>query len=248
MIIIKLGGSIITNKKVPLRPRTKAVRDICRSIKRIDEPVILVHGGGSFGHYWSVRYDMHTEPRRYDIHGVSVVNGSMMALNSIITKAASDAGLDPYCIPPSVFMRGTSAIPSKIRQISQMAGAGLTPVTFGDAAWLGDKKSYILSGDRIMTILARTLRPRLSIFVLDVDGLYSDIDSGSLIHDANKQKSRISEITMDVTGGMKRKVKEARAISRTGVDVAFVNGRVPRRIVDATRTKKFRGTLFGGRR
>ena len=52
---------------------------------------------------------------------------------------------------------------------------------------------------------------------------------------------------MDVTGGMNRKVEEAGKISKMGLDVFFVNGTKPHRIVDAVKRKKFEGTMFRGR-
>ena len=84
MILIKLGGSIITNKERPLSPRKKTIENIARNLKKIDEPIIIVHGGGSFGHYWSVKYDMHTKPMKYDIHGVSIVKNSMIEFSAFI--------------------------------------------------------------------------------------------------------------------------------------------------------------------
>ena len=54
MILIKLGGSIITNKERPLSPRRKTIDIILKEISKIKEPVVMVHGGGSYGHYWSV--------------------------------------------------------------------------------------------------------------------------------------------------------------------------------------------------
>ena len=70
MILIKLGGSIITNKEKPLSPRKKTIENLSKSLKKINEPVIIVHGGGSYGHYWSVKYDMHTKEKRYSPKGV----------------------------------------------------------------------------------------------------------------------------------------------------------------------------------
>jgi len=58
MILIKLGGSIITNKAKALSPRRKTIENIVRVLKKIDEPLTIVHGGGSFGHYWSVKFNM----------------------------------------------------------------------------------------------------------------------------------------------------------------------------------------------
>ena len=244
MILIKLGGSIITNKEKPQSARRKTIDNILKQIKKIDEPKILVHGGGSYGHYWSVRYGMHTKPSRYSLKGLSVVKNSMIELDKIILNSATKNRLNPYCLPPTDFMNGNKPIRSKIEKIGEIAKSGLTPVTYGDALWYGQKKSYILSGDVIMTAIAKILKPRLSIFVLNVDGVYSDTRSKKLIYDFKKEKPKISKNSMDVTGGMTRKITEATKMSRFGLKVFFVNGNKPQRITDAVSGKKFEGTLF----
>jgi len=246
MILIKLGGSIITNKEKPLSARKSAIDKIAKSLRKLDEPFIVVHGGGSFGHYWSVRYDMHTKPARYSQHGVAVIKNSMISLNKIVLDSLLKNRLNPYCIPPTDFMAGNKPIIKKIKEIEKIAKSNLVPVTFGDALWYGKKKSYILSGDRIMTILAKTIRPRLSIFVLNVDGVFSDLKTKKLIYEMKGQRLQVSKIPMDVTGGMERKHEEATKISRLGLDVFFVNGNKPQRIVNAIKRKKFEGTLFRG--
>ncbi len=170
MILIKLGGSIITNKGKAQSARRKTIDNILKQIKKINEPKILVHGGGSYGHYWSVRYDMHTKPARYSLKGLSVVKNSMIELDKIILENAAKNKLNPYSLPPTDFMNANKSIRNKIQKIGEIAESGLTPITYGDALWYGQKKSYILSGDIIMTTIAKVLKPRLSIFVLNVDG------------------------------------------------------------------------------
>jgi isopentenyl phosphate kinase len=245
MILIKLGGSIITNKERPLSPRIATINKISKQLKKIKEPIILVHGGGSFGHYWSVKYGMHTKPDRYSIHGVSIVKNSMIHLDKIILDSLIKNKLNPYCLPPTDFMAGNKPIIKKVKEISKIAHSGFIPVSYGDALWYGTKKSYILSGDKIMSILAKILRPRLSIFVLNVDGLYSDFKTKKLVRKMDGDQVSIEDIPMDVTGGMKRKVEEATRISRMKLDVFFVNGNKPERIVNATKGK-FEGTMFRG--
>jgi isopentenyl phosphate kinase len=247
MILIKLGGSIITNKKKPLSPRKKSIDKMVRALKKIDEPIIVVHGGGSYGHYWSVKYNMHTKPANYNTHGVSVVKNSMVELNKIILDSFLKNRLNPYCLPPTDFIFGNKPIIKKVKEIEKIAKSNLVPVTFGDALWYGKKKSYILSGDRIMSILAKILKPKLCVFVLNVDGLYSDPKTKKLIHELKGEKPLILKSSKDVTGGMKRKVDEATKISKNGMNVFFVNGNKPERIVDAVKRKKFHGTLFKGR-
>ena len=255
MILIKLGGSIITNKSKPLSVRGKTIENLCKALKRVQEPLVIVHGGGSFGHYWSVKYDMHTKEKRYDLRGVATVKNSMIDLNKTILDSLLKNKLNPYCLPPTDFMSGNRPIPKKIQEIRQIAGSGLLPVTYGDALWYGNKKTYILSGDKIMTHLAKILKPRLCIFALNEDGLYSDLKSKKLIHELDSRQQQqqqylsISENKMlDVTGGMTRKVEESLKISKMGLDVFFVNGNQPQRITKAIRDGKPKGTLFRGRK
>ena len=244
MLLIKLGGSIITNKKKPLSAKRKTIDNIVSNFRKISEDFVVVHGGGSYGHYWSVKYDIHTKPKKYDLKGVSIVKNSMIELNTIILDSFLKNKLNPYCLPPTDFVMGNKPINKKILEIKKIANSGLVPITYGDALWYGNKKSYILSGDKIMSLLARVLRPRLSIFVLNEDGLYSNMKTKKLIYDFKDEKIFIKKTLMDVTGGMSRKVAEASKISKMGLKVFFVNGNKPQRIVNAINRKKFEGTLF----
>ncbi len=248
MILIKLGGSIITNKEKPLSVRRKTINNLAKSLKKINEPMIIVHGGGSYGHYWSVKYNMHTKEKKYDLRGVAIVKNSMIELNKIILDSLLKNKLNPYCLPPTDFMSGNKPISKKVKEIEKIAKSGLIPVTYRDALWYGQKKTYILSGDKVMTHLAKILRPRLCIFVLNEDGLYSDLKSKKLIYELRDKRYLISENKMDVTGGMTRKVEEALKISKIGMNVFFVNGNKPERILKAVRNRKFKGTLFRGKR
>lgn len=273
MILIKLGGSVITDKSVPLSFSEDAVSAMGKAIRVVaeSEPVILVHGGGSFGHYYSVRYDMHTKPAEYDLHGFSIVRNSMVRLNSMILDVLAQCELRPYCCPPSVLVYSNDApyktapngdsvadrfnvIPERVREIQTVSESGMCPVSYGDAMWHGDKMSYILSGDVIMSILADMLRPRLAVFAVDVDGLYASMDSKRLIRRVNPLQDESGAATFDatddselqkrdVTGGMVRKAHVATEISSKGIDVFFVNGNKPERIVDITHDK-YEGTLF----
>ncbi|HMK31993.1 MAG TPA: isopentenyl phosphate kinase [Nitrosopumilaceae archaeon] len=246
MILIKLGGSIITHKQKPLSPNLSVINKIASQLKKIREPVIIVHGGGSFGHYWSVRYNMHTKPAKYSKKGIAIVKNSMVELNKIILSSFLKHDLNPYCLPPTDFMLGGKADFKKVKEIAKIAKDGLVPISYGDVLWHGKNKYYILSGDKIMGILAKILKPRLVIFVLNVDGVYSDMKTKKLLREIKGQKTAISKVGMDVTGGMSRKIKEASLISKNGINVFLVNGNKPERIVNAIKGKNFEGTVFRG--
>ncbi len=252
LVLVKLGGSVVTFKDKPLTANTEAIDRISKSLKMLDAPVIIVHGGGSFGHYWSVQYDMHTKASRYDAHGVSIVHESMIALNQVIVNSMMRSGLNPYGLQPSVFTSGQRPITAKIRQLLSMAGSRVTPVTFGDVVYVDRAKYSILSGDSLMTILAKVLRPSRVIFATNVDGIYSDLESKSLIPRLGVAGSRSVKVSMnsvaDVTGGMKRKITEAFKIASLGMDVMVVNGLHPERIVAAATGRPTVGSMVMKRR
>lgn len=246
MILIKLGGSIITDKNRPLTANLPAIKRIALHLKKVKESFMIVHGGGSFGHYWSVRYDMHTKPDRYSTKGVAVVKNSMVELDKLVLQTLLQSNLFPYCLPPTDFIFGDKPVIDKIKEIPKIANTGLVPVSYGDVMWFGKNKFYILSGDKIMGMLTKVLKPRLAIFVTNVDGVYSDIKTRRLIREITTERPTVTDVKMDVTGGMSRKIKEATTMSKNGTDVFFVNGKVPQRIVNAINGKEFEGTLFRG--
>ena len=237
---------LLQTKKSHYQQGKKTIDNLTKSLKKIKEPIIIVHGGGSYGHYWSVKYDMHTKERKYDIRGVSIIKNSMIELNKIILDSLLKNKLNPYSLPPTDFMSGNKPISNKIKEVEKIAKSGLIPVTYGDALWFGQNKTYILSGDKIMTHFAKILKPKLCIFALNEDGLYSDLKSKKLILELKRNIPLMSENKMDVTGGMTRKVEEAIKISKIGINVFFVNGGKPERIVAAVKNREFKGTMFRG--
>ncbi|MGI0048853.1 MAG: isopentenyl phosphate kinase [Nitrososphaera sp.] len=252
LALIKLGGSVVTFKDRPLAANAGAIDGISRILAQLDMPAIIVHGGGSFGHYWSVKYDMHTKPAGYDTHGVSVVHESMVALNQIIVNSMIRAGLNPYGMPPSAFTAGHKPVAAKVKQVYAIARSKMMPVTFGDVVHVQGAKYSILSGDAIMTILAKVLRPSRVVFATNVDGIYKDMASKEIIHEMRAAGRRSIEFSKaagaDVTGGMQRKVTEAFKIASYGMDVLIVNGLVPERIAEAIEGRLQVGTVVKGSR
>ncbi len=251
LALIKLGGSVVTFKDRPLAANTDAIENISKVLAALDTPMILVHGGGSFGHYWSVQYDMHTKPGHYDPHGVSVVHESMIALNQIIVNSLIRAGLNPYGVPPSVFAADHTPLAARIKQIYSMAKARVTPLTFGDVVHSEGSKYSILSGDSLMTMLAKALRPSRVIFAIDVDGIYRDVRTRDLLSEINASSNNVrfsKGAVGDVTGGMQRKVTEAFKIASYGMDVLMVSGLRPERIAEAVRGRLSVGTVVKGKR
>ena len=246
LALIKLGGSVITFKEKPLTANFEAINNIARIIAKLKIPIIVVHGGGSFGHYWSVKYDMHTKPDDYDPSGISIVHESMIHLNQIIINSMIKEGINPYTLMPSTFISGHRPVIRKILELQNIAENGIIPVTFGDIVHIRKTKYSILSGDVIMTILAQVLHPSKVIFTLNVDGIYKNIKTKEITKEIRNSNRLIelSNVEADVTGGMRRKVIEAFKIARSGIDVLMINGIRPERMINALSGSAFEGTII----
>ncbi len=258
LVIVKLGGSVITYKEKPLTPNFSAIEKISQVIKELKKhfKVIIVHGGGSFGHYWSVKYDMHTMPAAYPDEGVAKVRDSMIKLNLIIIDKLLSNGLKPLSVHASSFVFNNEYCRDQVLDMFNMIkNNDLIPVTYGDVVHASGGKFSILSGDTLMNILSNVLKPRFSIFTTNVDGIYDYIDGGNLMSkiliNKNKEisvggtsntKIKISNITFDVTGGMKRKISESANIVINGTSVYLINGFYPERIIDMVNGNDFIGT------
>ncbi|MDQ4073917.1 MAG: isopentenyl phosphate kinase [Thermoproteota archaeon] len=257
LIVIKLGGSVITYKNQPLAPNLEAIENIAKTIKDMIENhrVLIVHGGGSFGHYWSVKYDMHTKPMPYPSEGISIVHESMIKLNHIVVEKFLSNGLKPFSIPPSNYVFNNLPCKDRISDlISMTRNNDLIPVTYGDVIHTSSGNFSILSGDTIMNLLSTSLKPQLSVFTTSVDGIYDRLgDDGNLIpsilvgngdvlsHDPTIDNERMS---FDVTGGMKRKMAESIKIVKEGIPVYLINGFQPERLLDIINNRNFVGTCI----
>ena len=257
LIIIKLGGSIITFKDQPLTPNYQAIDKIANFIKELKKiyKIIIVHGGGSFGHYWSLKYNMHTKPFAYSDEGVARVRESMIKLNSIIVEKFISTNLKPFSIHASTFVFNNSVCSQQILDMMNMIkNNDIIPLTYGDVVHTSHGNFSILSGDTLMKILSINLNPRFSIFTTNVDGIYDNPINGRLISNIlqNRNKNLLtnnhdtkieySKMLFDVTGGMKRKISESIDIVNEGIPVYLINGFYPERIMDIINGNDFIGT------
>ncbi|MDP9197191.1 MAG: isopentenyl phosphate kinase [Thermoproteota archaeon] len=249
LALIKLGGSVVTHKELPLSANESAITMILRTLSSVKMPKILIHGGGSFGHYWSVKYDMHSKPDVYSPRGIANVHESMISLNEIIVKLMVKSDMNPYSLAPSALILKNKPILQKIRELQSMANGQIIPVTFGDVVYRGNRKYSILSGDELMTLLSTVLRPKKIIFALNVDGILSDLKSRRIIKCFDGSNVvKFGKVEADVTGGMKRKVREALKIASLGLDVWLVNGFKPKRIARVLDNLEVEGTVIKGKR
>ncbi|AEH23961.1 isopentenyl phosphate kinase [Pyrococcus yayanosii] len=246
MIIVKLGGSVISDKKVEFSFREDVVRRIAREIAEFfpEKRFMIVHGGGSFGHplakKFRIREGLTDDSKRF---GFSATHLAMLDLSGRIVRAFLDEGLPAFPVSTSsVFVtENGEVVHGDLTVVEMLLGLGFIPVLFGDVSVDVKKGIDILSGDQIIAYLARKLRPEKVIFLMDVGGIYAGKPGeASLVEklrpgDIEGLIERLSGAAgIDVTGGIANKLRKAREIAEYS-EVWFVNGLVPGRLAGAIR-------------
>jgi isopentenyl phosphate kinase len=238
--VVKLGGSIISDKKVDFSYRDEVVRSIGEAIEASGEKVVIVHGGGSFGHPVAKKYHLSSSKPRRSSEGVSETRRAMFELDARVCDSLLAGGLEPYAFSPYPLLAHAGRKGSE--WLRAMLVAGLTPVTFGDVVHTKDG-FRIISGDTISRSLSRSLGATRCVFVMDVDGILGR--DGKVLESLDKETAgRLGGLTSsDATGGIALKAREALKMAASGTEVAFVSGFRPRDVSKALKRVRFHGTI-----
>ena len=244
---MKLGGSLITNKSGQGRPRFRAAatRRLARELRGVG-PLVLVHGAGSWGHPLALKHRIGTTRLSGAklVDAVTRTQASVAKLRALVSEACVAAGLPVVEVPAhavAVTRRGDTAFDAAL--FSFYASKGLVPLTSGDVILDDRRGARVLSGDEILTILARALNATRVIFASDVDGVFRD---GRRVPRLSVDEARRlpTKNVGDATGGMGGKLREAAAIAASGVRVFITNGAVAGRLRAAALGSRRIGTLI----
>ena len=244
--LAKLGGSVITDKTKPFSFRAEVVSALGEEIAASHERVVLVHGGGSFGHPVAKEYGLTSGAYSRGGEGVSKTRDAMYALNQLVCRALMGAGVETYPFAPFDLLVSSNGEHAR-SWLRNLLSSGLSPVTFGDVSSY-PRGFRILSGDTIMHELAKVLRPVRCVFALDVDGVYRGREkekAGNLLRTISaSQMSKLKvDLGDDATGGMKLKLQVAGKIASLGTSVSFVSGFRRAEFAKALRGLDFYGTM-----
>lgn len=107
LILIKLGGSLITNKNKPYTAKPKVIYQSAKEIKKahlLGYKIIVSHGSGSFGHTLASKYGTADGiKKKKDIYGLCLVQQDAMAINRIVNKIFLKNKIPRLSFVPSSF-------------------------------------------------------------------------------------------------------------------------------------------------
>jgi len=260
MYLVKLGGSVLTDKARLRTPRRAAIARLARELAAASESVLVVHGAGSFGHILARRHKLHERfLGKEQLAAGARVQRDVKILNGLVVDALLRSGLSAVSLAPSVLLTmedgRVAAFDSK--PFRDYLILGFTPVTFGDVVRDRSRGLAICSGDVLMLELAKAFRPTRAIFVADVDGLYTadpkrtkgarrfesvrETDLGSIDFALAPAQAA------DVTGSIEAKVRRMFEIASHTGECIILNGNVKNRLRDAVQGRPVVGTRVAGR-
>lgn len=227
LILLKLGGSVITDKTQPFTARIDVIERIAAEIKNAlaergdDLQLIIGHGSGSFGHMVAAKYQTHQGAVLAESWlGFAEVAAAAAELNSIVMKSLRGAGVPAIKFQPSASTRtrGEQLMYFETFPLKEALKHGLVPVVYGDVSVDAAQGMSIVSTEKLFDNLARELSPSRIILAGQVDGVY-DKDpvthpEAELIEDIDRTNWDEVEALLggshgtDVTGGMFSKVRE----------------------------------------
>lgn len=234
-VILKLGGSVITEKKHELSARLRVIDRISSELSNFKDELVIIHGAGSFGHPIVKKYGIglgHGDFRRV---GVSETKLALMELNSIVVRSLKSRRIPSVPFMPSSFMTAEEGRLTSmgIEPLKKLLETGYVPVLHGDlivdSAW----GISVVSGDQMAVQLAKDLKARTVIFGCDVDGVFTSDPR----HDRDAklvQQIKFSELSnwitkvggstgTDVTGGMRGKLVESAKLADERTTVTIFN-------------------------
>jgi len=238
--LLKLGGSLITDKKKAFTPKLEIIHNLSKQIKQAFDinpnlKLIIGNGSGSFAHYPAVQYKMkrgiREEKQKF---GFCLVQNAAAKLNRIIVEELLKTGIKAISLNPSSMIVSNN---NKIKRFFLEPFFGLlsleiTPVIYGDIVYDESLGAKIYSTEQLLGEIAlnfkkkgyqaRIIHNGITKGVLDQNGEPIPIITEKDIN--NVKKSLYSTSGYDITGGMVHKINESLNLAKQGIKSLIING------------------------
>ncbi|UTF55140.1 isopentenyl phosphate kinase [Natronosalvus rutilus] len=219
--VVKLGGSVVTDKDrdetLDADSLETAADAVATALGSGDvEDLVIVHGGGSFGHVHASEHGVSTTDGTHDVGAVHAIHGAMKTLDEFVLQRLLERDVPAVPVHPfSVASRdaeGRLDLPTA--PVETMLAEGFVPVLHGDVVSHRGEGVTIVSGDELIVELATALEAERVGLCSTVPGVLDDTgDVIERIEDyADVEAVLGTSESTDVTGGMAAKVQALLAL------------------------------------
>lgn len=241
LIFIKLGGSLITDKRIEASFRQEIAYQLAEEIQAalVTNPklnILIGHGSGSFGHFAAKKYGTIDGVRsNEEWRGFAQVANTAAELNYWMAKVLQNVGVPVLRIQPSAsaISHDGKIVSMSIEPIQTAITHGLVPLIYGDVCLDEILGGTIISTETIFYYLAQHLPVETILLIGEVEGVYDQ--TGRVITDISPNNLAVIEKALggsdgvDVTGGMATKVRDMIGLSqqRPGLNIRIISGLQP---------------------
>jgi isopentenyl phosphate kinase len=248
LILVKFGGSVITDKSKPFTEDINTIKRLAKEIHEAREEkkfkLIIGHGGGSYPHSTAAEFRTNegfVNERSYE--GMAKVQDAASRLNRIIIRELIDADENAFSVNPSSCTIVENGMIKRmfLEPLEKLLDYNMIPVPYGDVCVDLKKGCSTVSTEIILSYIARKLRKKYKISRIllcgRVDGVFTDNpdknpDAKFIPFITKKNIKKIendlkSSSGIDVTGGMLHKVKMMLELTDLGIQSEIINVKKP---------------------
>jgi isopentenyl phosphate kinase len=240
--LVKIGGSVLTDKQRPLVFQEEYARQVAADIRLSGTVPVIVHGTGS----WAKAVGRHFRTEggwARDATGFQMTALRIRRLQEALAAALRDEGVMCSPMQANALFHRTGGVLDLYGTgpLEHLVAAGVSPLLCGDVLVEGPGTFRVVSSDTVLLTLARRLEVGDCVLATDVDGVWDE--DGTLLPEVARPAAAADDNDRrDVTGGMSAKVTAALDIAATGARTTIVNGRVRGRLRDALARRPVTGT------
>ncbi len=260
--LIKLGGSIITDKSRPYTANFDIINKLAKEIKEIREEeclnLIVGHGAGSFAHTSANKYKTASGfINKGSKYGFCFVQNDASKLNRIIVESFINNKEKAISIQASAccIANNSKIIKFYLEPIKKIIEYDMLPIVYGDVGIDLGKGSCILSAENLLCHLAKELLAEYKINIImvgKIDGVFTsdpnNDKNAKLIKEINKDnweqiKNHVGKSDcVDVTGGMLHKVESLLDVAKIGIESQLISANIDNNLKKAIKGEYVKGT------
>ncbi len=240
ILILKLGGSLLTDKSKVNKLREAILREVAVEIKDcIDlgliKSLVIIHGVGSFGHPLVLKYNLHKGFRSKDqLISMSKTQQIVNELRKTIAITFTEEGVPINLMHASSMVVGDRMVITDyaFESLKGFLSLSMVPLIGGDMMYDKSMGFSVCSGDHFAVVLSRVFHAKHLIFATDVSGVYDKDpklgENPKLLREINinqiEQFLNDKTTKTDASGKMKGKLLSLTSIKdriKEGLEVAI---------------------------
>lgn len=232
-VIVKIGGSFITDKNKPESLKEDRVRKVARELLEAVQSgqvsLLLTHGAGSYGHIVAKNYraQQGSNPQ-FGWQAFYQIRQDMIKMNLRILQLCAEEGLFPITVQPSAIAMAQDGKLQFMdtRAIRFLLDSDQIPLIHGDIV-LDEKQDFTIASteDQIQKLTDYIFFHRI-VLISDVPGVLGSDGKLIPVIDQSNYEKIINQLGgsagTDVTGGMRSKVEQIYQLIRENPNIQAI--------------------------